>query len=300
VRNFKWAVTSSIAWPILLTLPLAGCGGPAAMTIISMAGQPILQLASTILADAIDEPGDKLEDSIDLVKLADDLRAKGDMHAAAKIYSRAHVANPTDSAPLIGLGETLLASGANDQAGQAFGRALLLDPENTRALRGMGKTHLKMRQPDLAVTRFETLLAQKPNDLQAINGLGVAYDMVGEHAKAQELYRRGLSINPQSAELRNNLGLSLALSGQSEAAISELRQLAQAPTVRTWRSPTESPAGSTKPSKSRPPTSVPRMSRTTFAITLPGPRSRARRSPYIPAFRPMGCGSWPTAHSPAP
>ncbi len=228
--GFKRLLSNSIIWPIVLTLPVAGCAGPAAMTFLSMAGPPLLELAGMLVAGDGDEAAGP-EQNVDIIAIADSLKAKGDVKNAAQMYSRAHLANPSDPAPLIGLGESLLDGGANEPASQAFARALLLEPANDRALRGMGKAHLKLRQPDLAASRFDTLLASRPNDTQGLNGLGIAYDMLGDHARAQEIYRRGLSINPNSSEMRNNLGLSLALGGQSDAAIAELQQLAGTPSA---------------------------------------------------------------------
>jgi hypothetical protein len=53
--------------------------------------------------------------------------------------------------------------------------------------------------------------------------------MLGRHADAQAVYRRGLQADPTDAALHGNLALSLALAGQAEASLAELRAAVGAP-----------------------------------------------------------------------
>jgi Flp pilus assembly protein TadD len=50
--------------------------------------------------------------------------------------------------------------------------------------------------------------------------------MSGTHAAAQESYLKALALSPSNATVMNNLALSLALSGNIDAGIQQLQELA--------------------------------------------------------------------------
>ncbi len=224
--QYRRLPATGLVLPIVCALSLAGCAGPA-FSLLSFAGGQVAKGALVDIFARDDEAG--RSENVDVLAMADKLRAAGDAQNAALLYSRAHAIEPKNATPLVGLGESLATIGADAEAVVAFTRALALDPQNERALRGIGKAHLMLRQPDLAATYYRTLLAGNPHDAQAINGLGIAQDMAGEHKAAQDTYRSGLSIDPANRELRNNLGLSLALSGAVDEAIEVLQTVNKSP-----------------------------------------------------------------------
>jgi len=129
-----------------------------------------------------------------LMRLAASTRAGGDLATAARLYSRAHAAEPGRIEPLLGLGATLAAAGAGPAAADAYRAAL--------------EVH---------------------EDVRARNGLGVCLDLIGQHAAAQDQYRRALELAPGDRQIASNLALSLALSGRPEEAIALLEPLARDP-----------------------------------------------------------------------
>ena len=57
----------------------------------------------------------------------------------------------------------------------------------------------------------------------------MARDVQGHHAAAQDAYRLALGAAPAFTAAQVNLGLSLALSGNADEAVRQLRPLAAAP-----------------------------------------------------------------------
>ncbi len=167
--------------------------------------------------------------SLTLTKSAAASRARGDLVAAATLYRHAHAAGPENIAPLIGLGQVLLASGAPRDAAEALRKALVIDPNDATALRGLGNAMVAIDQPELAIGHFDRALVLTPKEPRLFNGLGVANDLLGRHEEAQKLYRSGLSYTANNAALLTNLGLSLTFSGDFDAGIDVLRELAIAP-----------------------------------------------------------------------
>jgi Flp pilus assembly protein TadD len=168
-------------------------------------------------------------DPAELLRIAQDLRAKGDVSGAAHFYAQAHQANPDDVSALIGLGDMLAALGDSIQAADAYGKATQLQPAQPDARLGLAKASIASHNPQVAATQFQAILSANAEDVRAYNGLGVAADMMGDHKAAQEHYRAGLAIDPQNISLLNNLGLSLALSGDHDNGIFMLEELAAAP-----------------------------------------------------------------------
>lgn len=168
-------------------------------------------------------------DPAELLRLAHELRAKGDVAGAAHFYAQAHDANPDDVSALIGLGDMLAALGDAVRAADAYGKATALQPAGLEARIGLAKASIAMDNPQVATTQFQAVLKSNAKDVRAYNGLGVAADMMGDHKAAQEYYRTGLAIDPQNIALLNNLGLSLALSGDFDNGIFMLEELAASP-----------------------------------------------------------------------
>jgi Flp pilus assembly protein TadD len=174
-------------------------------------------------------PEVKAVDPAELLRIAQDLRDKGDVAGAAHFYAQAHAANPDDVSALIGLGDMLAALGDSIKAADAYGKATALQPARPDARLGLAKASIAMKNPQVAATQFQAVLSANAQDVRAYNGLGVAADMMGDHKAAQEHYRAGLAIDPQNVALLNNLGLSLALSGDFDNGIFMLEELAAAP-----------------------------------------------------------------------
>lgn len=110
-------------------------------------------------------------------------------------------------------------------------RAYTLRPGNARVLITLGKTQLR-DDAGAAEASFERALATAPNNETAMTDLGVALDLQAKHRQAQAEYRKVLALESgDHFATRVDLGLSLALTGDSQEALTELRPAAAAPDV---------------------------------------------------------------------
>ena len=153
------------------------------------------------------------------MRMAESVRASGDMSAAAVFYRRAHSLAPDQLEPIIGLAQSAAAVGAKEQALQFYRKAVVLAPDNIQARLGLGRVLLAMERPDLAAPELRAAIAAQPGDYRAYVALGVALDLSCEQRQAQQVYREGLLHDSGNMSLRNNLALSLAFSGDTGEAI---------------------------------------------------------------------------------
>lgn len=210
-----------------VSLTLSGCSVSSFLSWL-----PFATSTSADVAEMYAEPpAPVLKQSVDLLALADRMRAHGDLENAAMFYSSAHFADRTSSRPLIGLGDTFVALGRTEAAAEAYAQAAEVDPRNPAALHGLAGLALRQGQPLQAIPAFEAALAANPRDLRALMGLGVALDMTGNHQAAQQKYLAGLAIDDANEALRNNFGLSLAFSGDFESSAAVLEDLAERSTA---------------------------------------------------------------------
>ena len=174
----------------------------------------------------LNQPTQRSEALLDYCK---SLHSRGDLNLAAGICNRAHEINPTDPAPLIELARVMESLERTAAAEEAYRAALLLDPQQTDALYGLGKIYIDQQRYDLAMGPLEAAAASDSDDPRIYNALGVVMDQQGQHQEAQAYYQQGLAHSPRNVSLRNNLGLSMVLSGQPEAGLAMLRDVAAEP-----------------------------------------------------------------------
>jgi Flp pilus assembly protein TadD/septal ring-binding cell division protein DamX len=189
----------------VLALLLAACQGP---------GSP----------DTL-APGKNVEQ---LMHVADDTRANGDLGTAVDLYRRAAEMASTDPRPLLALGSTLAQLHAYTEAAATYRAGLKIQPNAIEAelRRGLAIVLLSLNQPDGAIAELNLGITNAPEDPRLYSTLGVAHDLMGRHDLAQQDYRNGLQLAPKNQGLRNNYGLSLALSGDYAAAAVTLSELA--------------------------------------------------------------------------
>ena len=125
------------------------------------------------------------------------------------------------------LGQGSMAQGDPARAEQAFRAALAVRPSD-EARRGLGLALLSQRQVNEALPLLAALADEQP-DPRRLRAYGVALDMAGRQVDAQAAYRRGLRLAPADANLHGNLALSLAVAGQTDAALGEMRAARLAP-----------------------------------------------------------------------
>jgi Flp pilus assembly protein TadD len=162
-----------------------------------------------------------------VMRMAEAVKASGDMSAAAVFYRRAHTLAPQKLEPLVGLAQSAAALGANEEAAQLYRKAVALAPDNAPVRLGFGRVLLALDRPDLAAAELHAAIAADPGDYRAYVALGVALDLSCDQQQAQQIYRDGLRHDPGNLSLRNNLALSLALAGNDDEAIDMLRDLSR-------------------------------------------------------------------------
>jgi len=200
----------------LCALLLAGCttGGPQGVG--DRAGR---QDPATVAGDV---------SSSAVLRIADSLRASGDLSTAISFYRRAIQIDPNQVKPYIGLGETLLAAGYANQAAESFRAALSMAPDNADATRGLGMTLVALDKPTEAAEMLNKSINTAPSP-RAFSALGVAENLMGNTAAATEAFKHGLALAPEDLDLLNNYGLSQALAGDYDGAIATLHRVATDP-----------------------------------------------------------------------
>lgn len=163
------------------------------------------------------------------MRMAEAVRASGDITAAAVFYRRAHALAPQNPEPLIGLADAAAANRSYENAVDLYRKALALAPGHAGARLGYGRALLALGRTDLARVELESAIERDPYNYKGYLALGVALDLSGESQEAQRVYQTGLQYSPENVSLRNNLALSLALSGQTAEAVDMLRVIAYQP-----------------------------------------------------------------------
>jgi Flp pilus assembly protein TadD/cell division protein FtsN len=195
-------------------------------------GTPVAFVLVTLLAACQGSgPPDTLapgKNADQLMHVADDTRAGGDLGTAVDLYRRAAEINPEDPRPFLALGATLTQLHAYTEAAATYRAGLKIQPNKLEGdlRRGLAIVLLSLNQPEAAVTELNIGIANMPDDARLYSTLGVAHDLTGRHDLAQQDYRNGLRLAPKNPGLRNNYGLSLALSGDYPAAAATLGDLA--------------------------------------------------------------------------
>lgn len=185
-----------------------------------------------------DYPGDAMQerdqagearsfDAPSILRIADNLRDRGDHMAALHMYRRVRERDPENIRALLGEAEVFMTLGAIEQAEQRFRAARSIldendgddDQLNARVTVGLARALLRQNRPEEAVTYFDDALQQGAATSGLYNHYGVTLDLLGRHEDAQIAYGQGLDLEPDDLELTNNLALSFALSEDYAPAI---------------------------------------------------------------------------------
>ena len=200
-RSSTAASVRALAIGMLLALGLSACGG----------GNPQVTRAPEPVAEA--------QDVSSLVRLADGLKARGELTTSIALYQRA-AASSDNARELILLGRALAEAGATERAAGAFRRALSREPDNPDALLGLGTAYLSLGEIDRSIQYLEQLVNEDSGtDSVRYAALGAALDIAGRHEQAVATYTAGLEIVPDNLDLKSNLALSYAFYGRHVEAI---------------------------------------------------------------------------------
>jgi Flp pilus assembly protein TadD len=159
--------------------------------------------------------------------LADTALSRGAPAMALHISDDLLVKDPRNAEALARRGDALVALDRAGEAAVSYNMAVGIEPNNAQALLGLGRLRLA-QDPAAAEALFARVMTADPRNAVALSDLGVARDVQGHHAAAQDAYRLALGVAPDFMAAQVNLGLSLALSGNADEAVRQLRPLATA------------------------------------------------------------------------
>ncbi len=148
--------------------------------------------------------------------------ANGNLRGAAQTF-RKGLENHQDTGLAIGLHRALL-----NQGNQTAGLRVLEDwiknhPADSRARIMLADSYSGLGQYDAAARLYETVLEGNRQDFVALNNLAWAYYKTGS-AKAVDTAARAYEANPQSASVIDTYAWILFEGGQTERALSLLRE----------------------------------------------------------------------------
>lgn len=159
------------------------------------------------------------------VRVVDAALASGAPDLALRVVHDILARHPDDADAWVRQGDALYMLRRVPEASDSYTRALALAPHSNLAKLGLGRSKLPT-DAAAAETMFLEVTQSEPRNGAAFNDLGIARDLQGRHAAAQAAYAAALALTPDMIAAQVNLGLSLALSGQTDRALSILRPLA--------------------------------------------------------------------------
>jgi Flp pilus assembly protein TadD len=162
-----------------------------------------------------------------LIRLADDVEARGDYDTSAALLARAAETSGSTEARLR-LGKAQLKIGDYAGASAAFTRVLATDADNPEALLGLGTAQLKLGDPESSA-RTLALACPRVNTAIAYNRLGTSLAMLGRLDEALEAFQHAQSLAPNDLDIDVNVALAQALSGHSEEAVATMQRVVQSP-----------------------------------------------------------------------
>jgi Flp pilus assembly protein TadD len=174
---------------------------------------PVACAPATVNYDDSDSP------AAGMVRLAEQLRARGDNVGAADFYQRAVQRDPKDALAHKGLAAALEATGHMAAAADEYRAVVKLKPRDGDAWRSLGRVSLAMDQSVLARDAYKAALGIDGDDAKALNGLGVALNNLGDHQGAQKQFEKALKEDSGNLATFNNLAYSYILDGKYDEAI---------------------------------------------------------------------------------
>ena len=170
-------------------------------------------------------------DSDGTIRLARASLKGGDVDSGIKLLKKAVATDPQSTDAKEALATALFDAGALKEASVAFEDLRAAERGTFKGELGLGRVALASGDADLARTRFQEILSHQPDNAQALNGMAISHDYMNQHAEAQRIYRRLLAATPADHAIANNLAVSRTLSGDVDAAIDELTELASGPAI---------------------------------------------------------------------
>lgn len=163
-----------------------------------------------------------------MIKLAQDLQARGETETAVGLLEQASKLAGDSPAAQLRLGQGLLDANQPERAATAFRAALNADPDNGPALLGLGTAQLRADQVEGAA-RTLAVAAPKVRTSAAYNRLGTALILSGGADQAEAAFRQAARIEPANLDTQSNIALAQALTGQADAGAATARGVVASP-----------------------------------------------------------------------
>ncbi|KUM28962.1 hypothetical protein AU467_01570 [Mesorhizobium loti] len=162
-----------------------------------------------------------------LIKLADDIEARGDSDTAIALYQRAAAMPDAKPIALVKAGEAYMRAGYPAEAPKPI-RRRLPSPNDGPAMLGLGSAMIEAGDVDAGM-RALAQAAPLVNTSSAYNRLGVAQTFAGQTAEAQTTFAQALKLAPGDLDIETNMALAAALEGNSAAAHPLAQKVSAAP-----------------------------------------------------------------------
>jgi tetratricopeptide (TPR) repeat protein len=153
-----------------------------------------------------------------MLRLAQDIEARGSVATALPLYQRASEADPNNANTHVALGDAYLKLEREDNAAKSYRRALLIDPEHPQAMYGMGSILIRSHSTQEGLDML-TKAAPRLNSPQAYDRLGVAYIMLEQPDQALACFEQAYQLDRKNVDVMTNLALAAALMGQKGRTI---------------------------------------------------------------------------------
>lgn len=169
------------------------------------------------------------EDSGKLTESAAALLRDGKTQEALALLRRLIAGNPKlfPAYSLLGVAYTQL--GQLEEARRYFEKAVQLAPRSPQARNNLGANYLALRRPAEAKRQFESVLASDPTNLTAWVNLAQSYTQLGDSPKALVALNRAQQLAPEDLEVQFALAEARLRTGQAEAPLQQIRELARRP-----------------------------------------------------------------------
>ncbi|TIS57109.1 tetratricopeptide repeat protein [Mesorhizobium sp.] len=163
-----------------------------------------------------------------LIKLADDIDARGESDTAIALYQRAAAMPDAKASAFVKAGAAYMRAGYPAEAAKAYQAALAKAPNDGGAMLGLGSAMIEAGDIDAGM-RALAQAAPLVNTSSAYNRLGVAQTFAGQTGEAQTTFAQALKLAPGDLDVETNMALAAALEDNSAIALPLVQKIAAAP-----------------------------------------------------------------------
>ena len=202
----------------VMTLGLAGCGGPSSPAQAPSAADPPLDdEPSGGSAAAAPASNAKVKEGMDAIQAQDFVKAKAILEEAVK-------SSPKDPQAAFYLGVAIEGTGDGKAAADQYRSALALDPKLTEASTNLSGVLLDNQDAAGALAAADAGLKVAPKSPSLLRNRAVALDATGSK-DAVAAFKAAVAASPDDKEVHYLYAEALARSGDEKAAIAEATPL---------------------------------------------------------------------------